>query len=136
MPLTMSSTTSSGIATTPPVEITVDQSSALPTEGYTYYNDNMSKVQNREQLVSVVQQFFPPYKPDAWLRCSVLFPPKPSSLPRLWHDCKKPRKRKKQTECSSPKKLRFGKTPPPEMCLSDDEVSMLKFYTLCKKFRH
>ena len=132
MSVPMLSTTSSssssggGSVTIPSPAVTTSHDSTPPTQDHTHHSvkDNMSKAQKREQLISVVQQLFPSYKPDAWLRCSVLFPPKPSSLPRLWQDCKKPQKRKKQTECSSPKRLRFGKTPPPEMCLSDDEVSM------------
>ena len=132
---TVSSTTSSSstsIATTS-LAIATDQSShdpASPAQGYIDHSvkDNMSEAQKREQLISVVQQLFPLYKPDSWLRCSVLFPPKPSSLPRPWQDCKKPHKRKKQTECSSPKRLRFGKIPPPEMCLSDDEVSVFYLF--------
>lgn len=88
-------------------------------------DNTLSKAQKREQLLSVVKELFPVFRPDSWLRCSVLFPPKPSSIPRLWQDARKPQKRRKQlddVENGSPKRLNLGKIPPPEMCLSDDEV--------------
>ena len=91
-------------------------------------NDTLSEAEKREQLISVVKELFPCYNPDSWLRCSVLFPPRPSSVPRLWQDAKKPQKRRKQVkddESCSPKRLNLGKTPPPEMIASDDEVCLL-----------
>lgn len=90
-------------------------------------DNTLSESQKREQLISLVKKLFPAYKSDSWLRCSVLFPPKPSSMPRLWQDARKPQKRKKQSgevESNSPKRLNLGRTPPPEMCLSDDEVCL------------
>lgn len=91
-------------------------------------DNTLSEEQKREQLITLVKQFFPCYNPDSWLRCSVLFPPKPSSMPRLWQDAKKPQKRKKESsdvENGSTKRLNLGKIPPPEMCLSDDEVYLV-----------
>ena len=90
--------------------------------------DTLSEEQKREQLISLVKEFFPSYKPDSWLRCSLLYPPKPSSIPRPWQDARKPQKRAKplnDDECSGTKRLNLEKVPPPEMCLSDDEVRML-----------
>ena len=96
--------------------------------------DTLSEEQKREQLISLVKEFFPSYKPDSWLRCSVLFPPKPSSIPRPWQDARKPQKRAKplnDDESNGTKRLNFGKVPPPEMCLSDDEVCLFKAHNVC-----
>ena len=95
-------------------------------------DNTLSEEQKREQLIALVKQFFPCYNPDSWLRCSVLFPPRPTSMPRLWQDAKKPQKRKKgsgDVENGGTKRLNLGKIPPPEMCLSDDEVCLV--YSSC-----
>ena len=95
-------------------------------------DDTLNEEQKREQIIAIVKELFPCYKPDSLLRCSVLFPPKPSSVPRPWQDVKKPHKRRKQLnddESCSPKRLNLGKTPPPEMIASDDEVCL--FITGC-----
>ena len=64
----------------------------------------------------------------------MLFPPEPSSMPRLWQDAKKPQKRRKESgdvESCGTKRLNLGKIPPPEMCLSDDEVHLVTVITSC-----
>ena len=97
-------------------------------------DDTLSEEQKREQLISLVKEFFPSYNQDSWLRCSVLFPPRPSSVPRLWQDAKKPQKRSKElsnVENGGTKRPKLGKIPPPEMCLSDDEVCLFTIFTRC-----
>lgn len=95
-------------------------------------DDTMNEEQKREQSIALLKEICPSFKSDSLLRCSVLFPPKPSSMPRPWQDAKKPQKRRKQLnndESCSPKRLNLGKTPPPEMIASDDEVCL--FITGC-----
>ena len=126
----MTSTTFTAVSTShdPPQVVPSTDSPAQPP-----IDNTLSESQKREQLLSIVKELFPEYKPDSWLRCSVLFPPKPSSVPRLWQDARKPQKRKKpsdQVDSNSPKRLNLGKTPPPEMCLSDDEVCLFKILTI------
>lgn len=114
--------TADNVSHDPPQVVPSDDSPTQPL-----IDNTLSEAQKREQLIAIVQEIFPTFKPDTWLRCSVLFPPKPSSVPRLWQDAKKPQKRKKQlddVESGSPKRLNLGKIPPPEMCLSDDEVCL------------
>ena len=79
-----------------------------------------------QELHSEVKALFPGFKPNGILRfSSLLGVGKPSSLPRLWQEAKKPKRRKKE-ERSSPKEWKFDfdmdHVPPPELCL-DDEVN-------------
>lgn len=79
-----------------------------------------------QELHAKVKALFPGFKPNGILRFSSLLGlGKPSSLPRLWQEAQKPR-RKKREDREAPKewKMDFDENyvPPPEMCL-DDEVS-------------
>ena len=83
-----------------------------------------------EELYAKVKALFPGFAPDGILRfSSLLGPGKRSSLPRIWQGAKKPKRKKKTAEGEGPTewKLEFGSTPPPEMCLSDDEVRIPRF---------
>ena len=58
---------------------------------------------------------------------SSLLSPNPSSLPKIWQGAKKPKKKiKAEGEGSTPWVLDLDFVPPPEMCLSDDEVSTVR----------
>ena len=121
-PVVVTSITEKRVSRDPPQVVPSTDSPSQPQ-----VDDTLSVAQKREQLIAVVKEFFPSFKADSWLRCSVLFPPKPSSIPRLWQDAKKPQKRKKQSndvESGSVKKLNLGRIPPREMCVSDDEVCL------------
>ena len=118
----MTSTTNNASHDPPQVVPSTDTPPQPPVD------NTLSEEQKREQLISLVKEFFPCYNPDSWLRCSMLFPPRPTSMPRLWQDARKPQKRRKgsgdDVESGGKKRLHLGKIPPPEMCLSDDEVYM------------
>lgn len=118
-PIAMASTTDIASHDPPQVVPSTDSTPAQPP-----IDDTLTEAQKREQLILKVKEYFPDYNPDSWLRCSRLFPPKPSSMPRIWQDAKKPQKRRKQlsdVESGDCKRLNLGKVPPPEMLASDDE---------------
>lgn len=80
--------------------------------------DNMSL----DELHAKVKKLFPGFKPNSILRfSSLLGPGKPSSLPKLWSEAKKPPKRKKS---SKPVELKLDCDfiPPDHMINTDDEV--------------
>jgi len=75
-----------------------------------------------------VKEYFPSFKPYGILRfLSLLGPGNPSSLPNVWKGAKKPKRRRKEGEwkggITATWELDKEFTPPPEMCMSDDEVS-------------
>ena len=54
-----------------------------------------------------------------------LLTPNPASLPNIWRGAKKPKKKiKAEGEGSTPWVLDLDFVPSPEMCMSDDEVSI------------
>lgn len=80
--------------------------------------DNMSL----DELHAKVKKLFPGFKPNSILRfSSLLGPGKPSSLPKLWSEAKKPQKRKK-SEKPVELKLDCDFIPPDHMINTDDEV--------------
>lgn len=96
------------------------ESSAIPA----LIPENMSL----EQLHEKVKEYFPSFKPYGILRfLSLLGPGNPSSLPNVWKGAKKPKRRRKEGEwkggITATWELDKEFTPPPEMCMSDDEVS-------------
>lgn len=89
-----------------------------------------------------VTELFPEFRPGQVLRFSRLFGPgKPSSLPQIWRGVRK-RKRKKQGPPSDADpggqdagasradefewRLDVASPPPPEMCMTDDELRLLR----------
>lgn len=80
--------------------------------------DNMSL----DELHAKVKKLFPGFKPNSILRfSSLLGPGKPSSLPKLWSEAKKPPKRKPKSEPVE-WKLDCDFIPPEHMINTDDEV--------------
>lgn len=80
--------------------------------------DNMSL----DELYARVKKLFPGFKPNSILRfSSLLGPGKPSSLPKLWSEAKKPPKRRMPRE-SVELKLDCDFIPPEHMINTDDEV--------------
>jgi transcription initiation factor TFIID subunit 1 len=80
--------------------------------------DNMSL----DELHAKVKKLFPGFKPNSILRfSSLLGPGKPSSLPKLWSEAKKPQKRKKSNKPLE-LKLDCDFIPPDHMINTDDEV--------------
>lgn len=80
--------------------------------------DNMSL----DELYAKVKKLFPGFKPNSILRfSSLLGPGKPSSLPKLWSEARKPQKRKK-SNTSTELKLDCDFIPPEHMINTDDEV--------------
>ena len=77
-----------------------------------------------EELRAKVKQLFPGFKPHGILRfSSLLGPGKPSSLPRIWREARKPRKKKKKKPAETCTwTLDLDCEVPPEMVMSDDEV--------------
>ena len=83
--------------------------------------DNMSL----DELHAKVKKLFPGFKPNSILRfSSLLGPGKPSSLPKLWSEAKKPQKRKKSNKPVE-LKLDCDFIPPDHMINTDDEVALL-----------
>lgn len=84
-----------------------------------------------DELYEKVKKLFPGFKPNSILRfSSLLGPGRPSFLPQIWQGARKPKKRKKQEgERPTPLTLDLGPVPPPEMCMSDDEVCKHVLYT-------
>lgn len=80
-----------------------------------------------EDLHEKVKEHFPAFKPYGILRfLSLLGPGNTSSLPSRWKGAKKPKRgRKKEGEkaITADWQLDIDFVPPPEMCMSDDEVS-------------
>ena len=82
-----------------------------------------------EQLHDRVKEYFPSFKPYGILQfLSLLGPGSPSSLPNVWKGAKKPKRRRKEGDrkggITATWELDKEFTPPPpEMCMSDDEVS-------------
>ena len=80
-----------------------------------------------EDLHKKVKEHFPAFKPYGILRfLSLLGPGNTSSLPNRWKGAKKPKRgRKKEGEkgITADWQLDIDFVPPPEMCMSDDEVS-------------
>ena len=75
-----------------------------------------------DELYAKVKRLFPGFKPNSILRfSSLLGPGKPSSLPKLWSEAKKPQKRKKPAEPVE-LKLDCDFIPPDHMINTDDEV--------------
>ncbi|XP_071951236.1 transcription initiation factor TFIID subunit 1-like isoform X2 [Antedon mediterranea] len=81
-----------------------------------------------------VTELFPEFKPGKVLRFYRLFETKnTNALPQLWRGAKKRRKKKRPAEGSevlSPNKksgfdFNYAPTPPPEQCMSDDEITMM-----------
>ena len=87
-----------------------------------------------EQLRAKVKTLFPGFKSQGILRfSSLLGPGKPSSLPRIWREARKPKRKPKSKKrsvdgndeglgCSW--KLDLDFEPTPDMIASDDEVCM------------
>ena len=98
-----------------------------------------------EELRAKVKTLFPGFKSHGILRfSSLLGPGKPSSLPQIWREARKPkvrkrRKRRRRNSGSSAEegvctwKLDVDFEPPPEMMMSDDEVGA-KFGPCCVCF--
>lgn len=81
--------------------------------------DNMTL----EELRAKVKQLFPGFKPHGILRfSSLLGPGKPSSLPRIWREARKPKKRRKRPAETCTWTLDLDSELSPEMVMSDDEV--------------
>ena len=80
-----------------------------------------------EDLHKKVKEHFPAFKPYGILRfLSLLGPGNTSSLPNRWKGAKKPKRgREKEGEkgITADWQLDIDFVPPPEMCMSDDEVS-------------
>ena len=84
--------------------------------------DLPDNIMSLEELHAKVQEYFPGFKPNCILRfSSLLGPGKPSSLPKIWSEAKKPPRRKKRSEPVE-WKLDCNFIPPPEMINTDDEV--------------
>ena len=78
-----------------------------------------------DELYARVKRLFPGFKPNSILRfSSLLGPGKPSSLPKLWSEAKKPPKRRIQSERVE-LKLDCDFIPPDHMINTDDEVRTL-----------
>jgi len=111
--------------TAQPVEETTGRQSLLESSAIpALIPENMSL----EQLHEKVKEYFPSFKPYGILRfLSLLGPGNPSSLPNVWKGAKKPKRRRKEGEwkggITATWELDKEFTPPPEMCMSDDEVS-------------
>ena len=79
-----------------------------------------------EQIHARVAALFPGFSPHKILRFSSLIPTRPSSRPHVWKEAKKPLKKPhksgREEGSSAVLKLNVNFTPPPEMCMSDDEV--------------
>ena len=83
--------------------------------------DNMSL----DELYVRVKKLFPGFKPNSILRfSSLLGPGKPSSLPKLWSEAKKPPKKRMPSERVE-LKLDCDFIPPEHMVNTDDEVDQL-----------
>ena len=82
----------------------------------------------REELYKKVKEHFPTFTPNGILRfSSLLGPGRPSCLPKIWQDCKKPtRKQKCPEDVVNPDDwtFNFGPIPGPEM-LDDQEERFL-----------
>ena len=82
----------------------------------------------REELYKKVKEHFPTFTPNGILRfSSLLGPGRPSCLPKIWQDCKKPtRKQKRPEDVVNPDDwtFNFGPIPGPEM-LDDQEERFL-----------
>ena len=76
-----------------------------------------------DELYAKVKKYFPGFKPNSILRfSSLLGPGKPSSMPKLWSEAKKPAKRKRGSEPVE-FKLDCDFIPPDYMVNTDDEVT-------------
>lgn len=75
-----------------------------------------------DELLQKVMEHFPTFKRNSILRFSSLIRPKPSSLPDVWKDCKK-RKRRPSGERTNPEDwtFKFGPQPGPEMVDNQEE---------------
>lgn len=83
--------------------------------------DNMSL----DELYARVKKLFPGFRPNSILRfSSLLGPGKPSSLPKLWSEARKPPKKRLQSERVE-LKLDCDFIPPEHMINTDDEVDQL-----------
>lgn len=80
-----------------------------------------------KELRSKVMKLFPGFKPQGILRfSSLLGPGKPSSLPRIWREARKPKKkRRKGAADTCTWTLDLDTEIPPEMVMTDDEVHRL-----------
>lgn len=97
------------------------QPAAQSEEAFTDLPDNMSL----DQLHAKVKKLFPGFKPNSILRfSSLLGPGKPSSLPNLWREAKKPQKKRK-VKSDEPVELKLDCNfiPPDYMINTDDEVA-------------
>lgn len=96
-----------------------EQGSAIPA----LIPDNMTL----EELRAKVKELFPGFKSHGILRfSSLLGPGKPSSLPRVWREAQKPKKKKRKEPaqtCTWTLDVDFE--PPPEMVMTSDEVMKL-----------
>ena len=104
----------------PGISDTKTQQPATDSEGdFPDLPDNMSL----DELHAKVKKLFPGFKPNSILRfSSLLGPGKPSSLPKLWSEAKKPQKRKKSNKPVE-LKLDCDFIPPDHMINTDDEVA-------------
>ena len=83
--------------------------------------DNMTL----EELRAKVKQLFPGFRSHGILRFSSLLSPGKHSLPRIWREAQKPKKKKKKhppQSCTWTLDIDFE--PPPEMVINDDEVHL------------
>ena len=103
---------------------TGNQRPATDSEGdFPDLPDNMSL----DELYAKVKKLFPGFKPNSILRfSSLLGPGKPSSLPKLWSEAKKPQKKKKSSTYTPVElKLDCDFIPPEHMINTDDEVHVV-----------
>ena len=79
---------------------------------------------SREELYEKVKKLFPGFEPNGILRfSSLLGVGKPSSLPRAWEGCQKPkRKRKPPDDSVNPDEWTFNFGPTPTQDMLDDQV--------------
>ena len=109
---------------TPPADITpllTPTSSAQPVDtDQVELPDNMSL----DELHAKVKKYFPAFKPNSILRfSSLLGPGKPSSLPKLWSEAKKPVRKRQRGAMEL--KLDCDFIPPEHMINTDDEVTTI-----------
>ena len=109
---------------------TQQSSDVVPPPGVVVEEDTPSLPggMTMEQLQAKVKELFPGFTPNSILRfSSLLGPGKPSSMPRLWEGCRKPKRKKKPpNECSDPNEwtFNFGPVPSEDMLDNDDKSFM------------
>ena len=100
---------------------------SAPEEDRHELPDNMSL----DEVYAKVKKLFPGFKPNSILRfSSLLGTGKPSSLPKIWSEAKKPKKKKKASEPVAVT-LDCHFIPPAHMLNTDDEVQSTILIVLC-----